>query len=82
MLKNRERIVANIRIRYLKKSHKFGIELLKIMEQALALDAKNSNTIWADAIAKKVLQLADGTKAPIDISLCNVVWYLTSKWRT
>ena len=42
------------------------------MEQALILDAKNGNTLWADAIAK-VLQnvkeafiiLPDGKKAPI-----------------
>ena len=38
---------------YLKKSHKFGIELPKTMEQTLALDAKNGNTLWADAIFKE-----------------------------
>ena len=40
--------------RYLKKSHKFGIELPKTVEQALALDAKNGNTLWADAISKEM----------------------------
>ena len=45
VLKKRDRIVASIRkwqTRYLKKRHKFGIELPKTMEQALALDAKNA----------------------------------------
>ena len=37
-----------------KKSHKFGIELPKNIEQALALDAKNSNSLWADAISKEM----------------------------
>ena len=42
------------------------------MEQALALDAKNGNTFWADAIAKEMENvrvgfktLLDGVKAPI-----------------
>ena len=46
--KKRDRIIASIRkqqTRYLKKSHKFGIELLKTVELTYALDAKNGNTI-------------------------------------
>ena len=31
---------------YLKKNHKFGLELLKTLEQALALDAKNFPKKW------------------------------------
>ena len=57
VLNKRDRIIASIRkqlIRYLKKSHKFGIELPKTVEQALALDAKNGNTLWADAISKEM----------------------------
>ena len=48
MLKKKDRIVASIRewqTRYLKRSHKFGIELPKTVEQALPLDAENSKTI-------------------------------------
>ena len=53
----KKRDIANIRkwqTKYLKKSHKFGIELPKTMEQACALDAKNDNTIWVDAISKEM----------------------------
>ena len=56
VLKKRDRIIASVRkqqTRYLKKSHKFGIELPKTVEQALALDAKNGNTLWVDAISKE-----------------------------
>ena len=55
MLKKRERIIASIckqQTRYLKKSHKFCIELPKAVEQAYALNAKNGNILWADVIKK------------------------------
>ena len=75
MLKKRDRIIASIRrqqTRYLRRSHKFGIELPKTVEQALALDAKNGNTLWADAISKEMENvrvafkvLPDGKSVPI-----------------
>ena len=57
MLKKRDKIIASIRrhqTRYLRRSHKFGIALPKTVEQALALDAKNDNAFWADAISKEM----------------------------
>ena len=54
------------------KNHKFGIELPKTVEQALALDAKNGNTLWVDAISKEMENvrmafkvLPDGKSIPI-----------------
>ena len=55
MLKKRDQTVANVRkqqTRYLKKSYEFGKELPKSVKQALALDAKNFNNLWGDAITK------------------------------
>ena len=55
VLNKRDRTIASIRkwqTRYLKRSQKFGIELPKTVEEPLALDAKNINTLWADAILK------------------------------
>jgi hypothetical protein len=40
--------------RYLKRTHKFGIELPKTIKEALELDKKNGNTFWADTIAKEM----------------------------
>ena len=57
MLKKRDRITASIRkwqITYLNRSHTFGIELPKTVEEALALDAMNGNTLWADEISKEM----------------------------
>ena len=75
VLEKRDRIIASIRkweTRYLKKSHKFGIELPQTVEQAYALDAKNGNTLWADAISKEMVNvrvafevLPDGKSVPI-----------------
>ena len=56
----------------MKKTHKFGIEMPKTVAEALALDKKNGNTLWADAIAKEMKEvkvafrkLKDGEQIPI-----------------
>ena len=57
VLKKRERIISLVKkrsARYLKKTHKFGIELPKTVAEAYALDKKNGNTYWADAIEKEM----------------------------
>ena len=69
--------------RYLKRSHKFGIELLRTVEKALTLDAKMCNTLWADAISKEMENngvafnvLSDGKFVPIGLQFvpCHVVF--------
>ena len=58
MLQKRDRIVAKVRQRgakkYAKTTMKSGIDCLKTVDQDLALDKKNGNTLWADAIAKEM----------------------------
>ncbi len=75
MLKKRDRIISLVYKRtthYLKRTHKFGIEVPKTVKEALALDHKNGNTLWVDAIAKEIKKvciafniLPDGCSAPI-----------------
>lgn len=75
VLKYRERIISLVRqrnARYLKKTHKFGIEVPKSVEDALAIDKRNGNTLWQDAIAKEMKNvrvafniLPDGSRAPV-----------------
>ncbi len=57
--------------RYLKHTHKFGIECPKTVEDALELDKCNGNTRWADAITKEMKNvqvafdpLEDGAQPP------------------
>ena len=57
VLKKRERIILLVRKRntsYLKRNEKFGIALPKNFKEALKLDKKNGNTLWADAISTEM----------------------------
>jgi hypothetical protein len=75
VLKKRDRIISLVckrTTRYLKRTHKFGIEVPKTVKEALDLDRKNGNTLWADAIAKAMKEvciafniLPDGHSVPI-----------------
>ncbi len=75
VLKNCDRIISLVckwTTCYLKRTHKFGIEVSKTVKEALALDRKDGNTLWADAIAKEMKEvciafsiLPDGHSAPI-----------------
>jgi hypothetical protein len=56
-LKKRERIISLVKqhqTQYLKRTHKFGIEIPETVQEALALDKKNGNTLWADTISKEI----------------------------
>ena len=70
-LKKRDRIIAVVNQRYLKRTHKFGIEVPKTIKRALEIDKENGNTLWRDAIAKEMQavriafkMLEDGASAP------------------
>jgi hypothetical protein len=75
VLKKCNRIISLVckrTIRYLKRTHKFGIGVPKTVKEALALEHKNGNTLWVDAIAKETKEvciafniLSDGHSAPI-----------------
>ena len=57
VLKKRESIISLPKKRnahYLKRNEKFGIDLPKTVEEVHRLDKKNSNTLWADAIATEM----------------------------
>jgi hypothetical protein len=65
-------LVCKRTTRYLKRTHKFGIEVPKTVKEALALDRKNGSTLWVDAIAKEMREvrialniLPDGRSVPI-----------------
>ncbi len=85
-MKKRDRIISLVHkqtTRYLKRTHKFGIEVPKTVKEALALDRKNGNTLWADAIVKEMKEvriafniLPDGQSAPIGYQqiLCHMIF--------
>jgi hypothetical protein len=75
VLKKHDRIIPLVckwTTRYRKRTHKFGIEVPNTVKEALVLDCKNGNTLWADAIAKEMRGvyiafniLPDGHSGPI-----------------
>ncbi len=74
-LKKRDRIISMVKwlpVRYLKRTHKFGIEVPKTVAEARALDHKNGNNFWMDAIAREMCEvrkafeiIPDGQTAPV-----------------
>ncbi len=75
VLRKRDRIISAVAkrsARFLKRTHKFGIEIPRTVKEALELDRCNGNTLWADAIAKEMAEvrkafdiLPDGKSAPV-----------------
>ncbi len=75
VLKKRDWIISVVAKRsahYLKRTHKFGIEIARTVKEALELDRQNGNTIWADAIADEMTEvrkafeiLPNGKTAPV-----------------
>ena len=57
VLKKHKRIISLVKqcnARYLKCTHKFGIEMPTSVKDAYALDKKNGNMFWADSISKEM----------------------------
>jgi hypothetical protein len=76
VLRKHDRIISAVAkrsARFLKWTHKFGIEIPRTVKEALELDRQNGNTLWADAIAKEMTEvhkasdilLPDGKTAPV-----------------
>jgi hypothetical protein len=56
-LEKLDRIIAKVNSRYLKRTHKFGIEVPKSVKQSMRLGKKNQDTYWEDAIAKEMKEV-------------------------
>ena len=51
--KEKKRVLSKVKKRYWKRTHKFGVQLPKSIEEAYRLDEQNGNTRWRDAIEKE-----------------------------
>ncbi len=64
VLKKCDRIISLVHkqtTRYLKRIHKFGIEVPQTVKEALDLDRKNGNTLWGDAITEEMKEVLPTT---------------------
>ena len=78
--------MKKLHTRYLKKTHKFGIEIPKTVKEAAELDAKNGDTKWMDAISKEMTNvrvafdiLKDGDRAVrlLATNRSTAIWSMT-----
>ena len=60
VLKKRNRIISKLKSKYWLRTHKFGIQIPKSVEEAKELDRKNGNTLWWDAICKEMRNVRPG----------------------
>lgn len=58
VLRRRDRIIKKVQKRYWKRTHKFGIELPKTVEEALEIDRRTGTDFWQKAIEKELHNVA------------------------
>ena len=54
VLRCRNRIIAKVKSKYWRTTHKFGIRVPKYFDEALAVDKENGNRLWYTTIQKEV----------------------------
>jgi hypothetical protein len=71
-LRKRDVILASVKRRIRKTSHKYGIEIPSSVDHAYQIDKQQGNTLWRDALQKEMHNvgiafeiLGDGQKAPV-----------------
>jgi hypothetical protein len=56
-LSKKQSIIAAVKARAKKKTHKYGIEIPKDINDAIRLDRENGNTLWMDALGLEMNEL-------------------------
>ena len=56
-LRTHTRIISKTKTKYWRTTHKYGIELPHSVEEALAIDTKNKNNLWRNAIEKEMKKI-------------------------
>jgi Reverse transcriptase (RNA-dependent DNA polymerase) len=55
--KLKDRVIAKVKSKYWRMTHKFGVELPKSVKQALNIDRQAGNDLWRKAIEKEMLNV-------------------------
>jgi hypothetical protein len=53
-LRNRERILAEVKSSYWRRTHKFGVHLPKTVQEAYRIDRDRATDFWIKAIEKEI----------------------------
>ena len=51
-LKKKDKMIAKVKYRIKKVTHKYSLEVPRNVTHTYELDKRNNNTLWADAIRK------------------------------
>ena len=78
VLKKRDTIIASVKARVKKSTHKYGIEVPTSVEHAKLLDKKNNNHLWMDALAKDMANVGVAFKVLEHSQTTPVGWKLAS----
>ena len=86
-LKKCDRIIFKVKACFLKKSHKFGVEIPTSVEEVYRLNQNNNNALWRDAIKKEITNvyvafhiLYHSEEDPLGCKISIVTLYLMSRW--
>lgn len=83
VLRKRDRIISKVKSRYWKRTHKYGIEVPKSVDQALAIDNATGTSFWKKAIEKEMLNvmpafkfLEEGESIPVGYQkiMCHMIF--------
>ena len=69
VLRRRNRIIAKVKAKYWRTTHKFGIRVPKYVDEALPIDKENVNTLWYTAIQKEMNDVHVAFEAWEEVSL-------------
>jgi hypothetical protein len=75
VLKKRDWIIKSVKgqeAKYLKRCIKFGIEVPQSVREALELNKKNGNTLWADAIRKEMENVWTAFRMAADVKVITI----------
>ena len=53
-LKKRDSIIASVRSRIVRTTHKYGIEIPTSWKHAIEIDVRNKNRLWQNSLAKEM----------------------------
>ena len=78
-LRRRDRIIDGVNSRVKRTTHKYGIELLRSVDEALRFDKLNGNTFWRDSVNKEMENLKvafdigpEGSRPPVNYNFATV----------
>ena len=57
MLRKRNAIISDVKMRLQKTTHKYGIEIPTSVEHVMEIDRRNGNTMWRDALALEMFSV-------------------------